>query len=123
MEITYSWKITGLKTTEVAGESNFVFQTYWEKTGTDELGNTGTFNGATPFKQDPSQSTFIPFEQLTEEVVIGWIQAVVVGDYEQHVNGQIAQQIQLKRTPVGTPDLPWGGTNNQALPTSEPAQA
>ena len=113
MEVSYTWKVTGLKTAEVEGEANFVFQTYWEKIGTDELGNTGTFVGATPFKQDPSQSSFIPFEQLTEEDVIGWIEAVVVGHYEQHVNDQIERQIQLKRTPVATPPLPWGGTNNQ----------
>lgn len=122
MEITYSWKITGLKTTEVAGEANFVFQTYWEKTGTDELGNTGAFHGATPFKQDPSQSSFVPFEQLTEEQVIGWIQAVVVGEYEKHVNGQIAKQIEAKRVPIAAPELPWGGSNNQTAPApAEPA--
>lgn len=124
MNITYTWKVTGLKTTEVAGESNFIFQTYWEKIGTDELGNTATFVGATPFKQDPSQSTFIPFEELTEEVVLEWIQAVVVGSYEQHVNGQIAKQLELKRTPVATPDLPWGAPNNQTSPAPvEPANA
>jgi hypothetical protein len=118
MEITYTWKVDGIKTTEVAGEPNFVFQTYWDKTGTDELGNTGTFIGATPFKQDPSQSTFIPFDQLTEEIVLGWIQSLVVNDYERHVNDQIEKQIQQKRTPVGTPELPWGGTNSQTLTTT-----
>lgn len=111
MDITYTWKVTGLKTVDIEGATNFVFQTYWEKTGTDELGNTGTFNGATPFHKDPAQTDFVPFDQLTEEIVLGWIQAVVVGSYEQHVNGQIAKQIEAKRSPVATPDLPWGGTN------------
>ena len=121
MDITYTWKVTGLKTAEVAGEPNFVFQTYWEKTGTDELGNTGTFIGATPFKQDPTQTSFVPFEQLTEQDVIGWLQATVVGLYEEHVNEKIIKQIELKRTPVATPDLPWGAANSQApTPTVEP---
>ena len=66
----YTWKIKSLKTANANGITNAVVQTYWEKIGTDEDGNTGTFNGATPFKLaevDPKK--FTPFEELTETVV------------------------------------------------------
>lgn len=114
MDITYTWKVTGLKTVNDGDTQNFVFQTYWEKTGTDELGNTGVFPGATPFKKDPTQTDFVPFDQLTEEIVIGWIQAVVVGHYEQHVNARIREQIEAKRVAVSTPEMPWGAPNTVA---------
>ena len=104
--ITYTWKVTGVKTRTEEGQPGFVFQTYWTKTGVDENGNEGTFTGATPLK--PGESTdFTPFEQLTEPQVLGWIQEVVVGDYEKHVNEQIAKQIALKANPVEEPTLPW----------------
>jgi len=103
----YTWKVTGLKAIDLPNEPNAVIQTYWTKTGTDEEGNEGMFPGATPF---PSSSidpeNFIPFDQLTEEIVLGWIQAVVVGNYELHVNTQIQKQIDSKK--IKDEPLPWG---------------
>ena len=84
-----------------------VVQTFWEKTGTDENGNTGMFAGATPFQYNPESSTFIPFSELTEEIVIGWIQGVVVGHYEDHVNEQIQKDIDEKTNPIIESVLPW----------------
>lgn len=110
MTITYTWKITGLKTKDVSdSKAGAVVQTYWEKTGTDENGNTGMFAGATPFTVDPTDDSgpFIPFDQLTEADVLAWIQAVVVGDYERHINDKIQQQIDEKIRPVVDAQMPW----------------
>ena len=107
MPITYTWAVTGVKATTVGSESNYVVQTYWTKTGTDENGNTGTFSGATPFAPVVDQPDFVPFDQLTEAVVLSWIQPVVTGSYEQHVNEQIAKQIAEKIDPITEPPLPW----------------
>jgi len=51
MALTYTWAVTSLKkTTDVALDiDNVVVQTTWTCTGTDEDGDSGTFNGATPF--------------------------------------------------------------------------
>lgn len=106
MSVTYTWKVKSVKTCMVDGQEDYVFQTYWIKTGTDEQGNEGTFSGATPFEPETSGS-FTPFDQLTEEQVIGWIQQVVVGDYEQHVNDQIQRAIDAKKAAVANPALPW----------------
>ncbi len=59
MAITYTWAVTGMKVTTVGSESDYVVQTYWTKTGTDENGNTGTFSGATPLDPNPDQPDFI----------------------------------------------------------------
>lgn len=106
--ITYTWKITNIKTATIQEQSDFVVHVQWTKTGTDENGNTGTFIGATPLQEtiDPD-GNFVPFNQLTEEMVIGWIQDVVVGSYEQHVNGRIQQQIDEKIKVVTETPLPW----------------
>ena len=110
MAITYTWKITGLKTKNVSDDKQAaVVQTYWKKIGTDADGNEGTFSGATPFTVDPTDESgpFIPFEELTEEDVLDWIKTVVVGGYADHVNGQIAKQIEEKISPVVDNRLPW----------------
>ena len=114
MTITYTWKITGLKTKDVSdSKAGAVVQTYWEKTGTDENGNTGMFAGATPFTVDPTDDSgpFIPFDQLKEADVLAWIQSVVVGDYEKHINDKIQQQIDEKITPVVDAQMPWADSS------------
>ena len=104
--MTYTWKIIEVKTADTENVTDAVVQTYWEKIGTDENGNKGVFSGATPFPQSSiNPETFIPYTELTEEIVLEWIQNVVVGSYEEHVNEQIQKQIDLKS--IKQPELPW----------------
>lgn len=111
MSMTYTWEITSLKTqnqTNADGDAlaNAVIQTYWKKTGTDSDGNTGSFSGATPFTAaNTPADTFVAFADLTEATVLGWVQAVVVGGYEEHVNGQIQKQID--EPTIAEADMPW----------------
>lgn len=108
--MNYTWKITGLKRKDSPDLQNIIVQTYWKKIGTDDDGNTGEFSGATPFDLstvDPNN--FVSYENLTEEMVLGWIQSVVVGDYEEHVNSRIQKEIDSKVSPVTevTGGFPW----------------
>jgi hypothetical protein len=111
MALTYTWAITSLKKTSEGEIQNAVVQTHWTCTGTDEDGDSGVFNGATPFPLsavDPA--TFVPYEELTEADVIAWVEAVVVGAYKEHVDAQIMKQIALKKHPVEevpSNELPW----------------
>jgi hypothetical protein len=111
MAITYTWELTSMTVKDNNGLSDVVFQTYWKKIGTDENGIVGTFDGATPFKPETVDSeTFIPYDQLTEEIVLGWIKSIVIGPYEAHVNSQIQKQIWEKIIPITekkTEDFPW----------------
>ena len=110
MAITYTWDITNIrKAPQLEGKDNVVVHVRWTKTGTDENGTTGQFQGATPLAAPTGD--FTPYEQLTKEQVLGWVQAVVVGSYEQHVNEQIQKQITKKNDPwVDVTEAPWGGT-------------
>ena len=107
----YTWAVTSLNKATEGALVNVVVQTYWTCTGTDADGDSGTFSGATPFPLSGAGSdTFTPYEALTESDVTGWIQAAVVGPYKDHVDGQIAKQIALKKQPVEevpSSELPW----------------
>ena len=110
MAITYTWKLTGLKKKTVGSFNDYIVQTYWKKTGTDENGNTGEFTGATPFEENAEATDYIAWDQLTEAKVLEWIQAVVTGHYEQHVNDKIQKQIDAKVSPhveVNDGSFPW----------------
>lgn len=104
----YTWKINSLKVKDEGPNTNAVVQTYWEKTGTDTNGNIGTFSGATPFTSvDVPEGEFIPLAQLTEEIVLGWIQGAINADYEAHINAEIQKQIDAIIDPIQEVDLPW----------------
>lgn len=120
MAITYTWKITSIKTKDEGANKDAVVQTYWTKTGTDEQGHIGTFMGATSFTSEnmPEGDTFIPFAELTEEIVLGWIKDIVVGSYEEHVNAQIQRQIDESITPVGEARLPWAPLETSSSSTT-----
>lgn len=111
MSMTYTWSVTSIKVRDEVnanGETlpKAVCQTYWKKVGVDSDGNEGTFSGATPFTAaNVPADQFVPFDQLTEEVVLGWIKAIVVGGYEEHVNGMIAKQISDKA--ITEQAMPW----------------
>lgn len=122
MSLTYTWSIKSLKKQDdpSAQLNDIIVQTYWECTGTDENGNTGTFNGATPF--DPDQvdaANFTAYESLTEAQVLGWIQAVVNGNpgYKDHIDQQIQKQIDATIKPITEVTdgaLPWAPPSETA---------
>jgi hypothetical protein len=122
MAVTYTWEVTSLKTkNETLGDGvvlpNAICQTYWKKIGTDEDGNEGTFSGATPFSaENLTEENFQQFDVLTEEIVLGWIQAIVVDGYEEHVNGQIQKQIDEKVTPITDTAMPWAPEETEGTP-------
>ena len=96
MAIIYEWNVTSMKVVDANNLENVVIQTYWSKKGTDENGNEGIFYGATPLpiaNLDPNN--FVPYDQLTQEIVIVWIQDVIKD--QTHIDEQIQKQINLKK--------------------------
>ena len=111
MALTYEWKLTGLKKANSETTKDVIIGTRWELTGTDEDGVSGTFNGATPFKlENVELHNFVPYANLDQDTVIGWIQAEVVGVYKDHVEDTIQRQIdaiknEVKHVQVN--EFPW----------------
>lgn len=111
MAIEYTWAVTSMKVVDTVDLENVVIQTYWTKTGIDEDGNEGIFTGATPLPYsslDPEN--FVPYDQLTQEIVIGWIQQSLTD--QTHIDEQIQKQINNKKNPVVEKPLPWAPSAN-----------
>jgi len=111
MALTLSWEVTGVKTkneTNTDGDTlnDAIVQTYWKCIGVDESGREDFFSGATPFTAaNVPAGSFVSFSNLTEEIVIGWIKAIVVGDYLNHVQEQIRKNIEDSN--IQEPEMPW----------------
>lgn len=107
MPIVNTWAITQMDSyPEYDGETDVVFNVYWTLTGTD-----GTYFGSVYGSQMvnlDAAAPFIPYADLTEEQVIGWVQDAMGPDqvtaYEDNVETQIANQMD---PPVVVLPLPW----------------
>jgi hypothetical protein len=125
MALTYTWKIRSLKKQDDPSVelNDIIVQTYWECTGTDASGNSGTFSGATPFEPDQvDPDNFTSYEDLTEDQVLSWIKAVVNGNagYKAHIDEQIQKQIDAIISPmveVNSDALPWAEPSANTVPT------
>jgi hypothetical protein len=104
----FTWLVTTLWTQTIAGEQNYVVIASYDVTGVDgnytaSLNNTAQFSTA-------NVSNFIPYEDLTNDIVIGWIQQELgvngVNSIEACIQGQIDSQINPPVVPQVTP-LPW----------------
>lgn len=118
MSLTYTWKLIFLRKKNIDNLASVIFQTHWQKIGADENGNTGAFAGTTEFdltKVDPNN--FVPYDQLTEALVLGWIQASIDAQYDEQINLDIQRKINEKINSANVVSVFQG-----AFPWSPPAE-
>jgi hypothetical protein len=100
---TFTTTITAMYTVQQP-DPNYVVNAIWQVTGVDGS-HTASIGGNTIFDSNQS-STFIPYSQLTEATVLGWIPADQIASAQACVQGQIDSMITPPVSPENTP-LPW----------------
>ena len=84
-------------------DPGFVVDVLWTVTGVDGS-NTASIDGNSQFTMQ--EGTFIPYDQLTPQTVIGWIPPEQIASAQACVQGQIDSMINPPVSPQNTP-LPW----------------
>jgi hypothetical protein len=113
--ITYTWTPTsliGYPTFE--GETDVVTRASYTVLGDDGEGHTADYSNFAYTPLDPSVP-FIPYADLTPEIVIGWVQSNLGPEAVAAIEESLAIDIQRQVTPPPEPEvlpLPW--------PTPEP---
>jgi len=104
MTATITWTISQLDCyPQVGSETDVVFTVHWQCTGTQDTFTAQVYSTcAIP----APEGTFTPYDQLTQDQVLGWCWANGVDKFatESAVVQQIDNQI---NPPVVTPPLPW----------------
>ena len=101
---TFTTRITAMYTLQQP-DPNYVVNALWEVTGVDGA-NTASIGGNTQFNSADQVGAFIPYDQLTEATVIGWIPAEQIASAQACVQGQIDGMINPPVSPEAQP-LPW----------------
>jgi hypothetical protein len=114
---TYEWKVTSMRVRDEGANKNAVVQTFWELKGTNADGHSAVFSGATPFTSvNVPEGDFIALEALTQEHVISWIRNYVDNhpNYWEHINEQLAKNIQDTHAPITEASVSWLPANTVA---------
>ena len=107
MEINYTWNFNPLESYPTAsGQSDVVFLVHWQLHGT-----TGSYQSqAVGYERVnyESGSSFIPFNELTKEVVQTWVETAIGEDNINRIKLNIEQNILEQITPsVIIQQAPW----------------
>jgi len=100
---TFTTRITAMYTVQQP-DPNYVVNALWEVTGVDGE-YTASIGGNTQF-DSTDQTKFVPYANLTEALVIGWIPESAISSSQSCVQGQIDSLITPPVSPENTA-LPW----------------
>lgn len=99
MTLLYDWIFPQLDAHPIHDDKeNVVFTIHWRLHGVDENNNTANVYGTVGMsynKDDP----FVSFDQLTKEIVQGWVETSLGEEMIEAYKNNIANQIQEKITP------------------------
>lgn len=100
MSTTFSWKVTNL---EREIQDGFVYRAHYTILASDGIYESSAY-GSLDLERP---NDLIPFDQLTEEVMVGWVKDKF-GD-EKVAEIEIALQVQIdeKRSPTKAACVPW----------------
>jgi hypothetical protein len=97
--ITYNWNC---KTVDVhpqeEGQTDVVYNVHWIVTGVD--GDYSATNIGTQVVTLDPESTFIPFKDLTNEIVVEWTKAAMGAEQVAQIETNIASQIAELENPT-----------------------
>lgn len=105
---TYTWKFPALEAyPQVADQTNVVFTVHWRLEATDGTHTTDVYGsvGVQPYTEG---APFVPFEDLTPEIVQEWVEEAIGADSIASLKSTLDSQLAVLAQPqsvVLTP--PW----------------
>ena len=96
---TFNWQIVQM---ERLTSDGFVVTVHYNVSATDDTYQASTY-GTTSYTQTPGE-TYIPYDDLTQAVVVGWVQEALGKDT---VEASLQSQIDALKNPVQESGLPW----------------
>jgi len=98
-----NWTIHAL---ERQAQDGFVLNVHWRLSMQDGEYYADTY-GVISYTQDPEASDFVPFEQLTKEIVVGWVQDYFGEEKLNEMQESLINNINNQKNPPIILGLPW----------------
>ena len=103
--ITYTWNIHKIYTKPSLNDlTNVIHMIHWQYIGTDENNNTASIDLPITLPE-PSEENFISYNNITEEMVISWLESILnIEDLQQGIVDKIEN---IKNPPLVEIPFPW----------------
>jgi hypothetical protein len=102
MATTVTWKIANL---ERETEDGYVFCAHYTVNADDGTYTSGAY-GSIGFERPDN---LIPFSQLTEETVVGWVKEKFGEEKVAEIEAALQSQIDEQKHPSKAAGVPWAG--------------
>lgn len=105
--MTYTYTITRLDVIDTTSVTNYVVMAYYDYKGVDGE-YSASVQGAC--KYEVTEGDFTPFEELTQEQVIGWVETSLGAEGIAANQNYVAKEIEKEKNPTPVPHeepLPW----------------
>lgn len=100
MATTFSWKIANLERETADG---FVFTAHYTVNADDGTYTSGAY-GSLGFERPDN---LIPFSQLTEEIVVGWVKEKFGTEKVAEIEATLQAQLDEQHNPSKAAGVPW----------------
>jgi hypothetical protein len=108
MDITYNWNFNPLESYPTAsGETDVVFLVHWQLYASTSSYNASSI-GVQSIATLQSGSTFIPFNDLTKDIVYGWVTSSMGPESIDRMYASLSASIENQiNPPVLVQQAPW----------------
>lgn len=100
-----NWTISSLDSTLPDG---CVTTAHWRVSKTDGAASGSVYGTVSLPHKDHNDPTFIPYEDLTEAIVIGWVKEEMGADQVAAHEAAVDAQIDAQKNPTAASGVPWG---------------
>jgi hypothetical protein len=109
-QVTLTWAVNNM--TRVINDG-FVIVVDWSCTASAPGVNGAFYGGQTTYKNDPSEPGFIPYDNLTEAIVLGWVYEAL-GDQKAEIEATLTAKVEKQLAPTTAQGVPWNTAPAQA---------
>jgi hypothetical protein len=102
-QVTLTWAVNNM--TRVV-DDGFVVVVDWSCTASATGVNGAFYGGQTTYTNDPAEPGFIPYDQLTQEIVLGWVYTGL-GDQKAEIEATLTAKVEKQLNPTTANGVPW----------------
>jgi hypothetical protein len=101
MSTTFTWNISQL---ERETQDGYVFTVHYTVNAQDDTYSAGAYGS---LGLERPEGELIPYSELTEEVVVGWVKAKFGEEKVTEIEAALQAQLDEQRQPTKAAGLPW----------------
>ena len=103
-DVTITWAVNNM--TRVLNDG-YVVVVDWSCTASAPGAQGAFYGGQTRYENNPDQPGFIPYDQLTQEIVLGWVFDSLGPEQKAEIEADRTAKVEKQLHPVTGQGLPW----------------